>query len=174
MAEKDSSNTDEFPEDIDELVKSYRPRHGHYPVVVYTSGTFDLFHIGHLNVLQKSKALGDILVVGVSTDEKVASYKKKAPIIKYEDRVAIIKNLKCVDLVVKQEVLTDPRLLVKYGVSVVTIGDDWKTKSLPGMDWAKEHGLKTVYLPYTSGVSSTKIKETIASGGWQEDKGGVN
>lgn len=143
-----------------------------WPKVVYTSGTFDLFHIGHLNVLKRSKELGDLLVVGVSTDELVESYKKSPPVISYEDRVAIIKNLKCVDLVVKQEVLTDPNLLVKYNVDVVTIGDDWKTKYLPGLEWAKKHGLKVVYLPYTRGVSSTDIKKKI-SGGWQEDKKGV-
>lgn len=140
--------------------------------VVYTSGTFDLFHIGHLNIIKKSKELGDILIVGVSTDELVESYKKRAPIIPYADRKAIVEALSEVDLVVKQEILTDIKTLEKFGVDIVTIGDDWKTKYLEGLEWMKaKEGKEVYYLPYTESVSTTKIKESIING-WQEDKDG--
>jgi len=141
-------------------------------VVVYTSGTFDLFHMGHLNILRKSKAFGDVLVVGVSSDEVVASYKKSKPIIPFAERAEIIKHCDYVDKVVRQDVLTDPKILKKYSVDVVTIGDDWKTKKLPGLDWAKENGIQVIYLPYTKDISSTEIKNKIKKG-WQEDKENV-
>lgn len=139
-------------------------------VVVFTGGTFDLFHIGHLNILKKSKAFGDILVVGVSPDEVVMSYKKKKPIISFIERAEILKHCDYVDEVVQQDVLTDPKILEKYGVDIVTIGDDWKGKFLPGLEWAKENlNIQVIYLPYTKEVSSTEIKRKIKNG-WQEDK----
>lgn len=127
---------------------------------VYTSGSWDLFHVGHLNVLEKSKALGDRLVVAVSTDELIKEYKGVAPTIPYADRFRIIEALTCVDVVVKQTVLTDIGQLEKYQVDVVTIGDDWKGRYLEGLEWMKEHG-EVVYLPYTEGVSTTGIKRNI-------------
>lgn len=140
--------------------------------IVYTSGTFDLFHIGHLNLLKRSKALGGTLIVGVSTDELVSTYKKSKPIIPYKERKEIIENLKCVDKSIKQEILTNPEDLKKYNVDIVTIGDDWKNKHLPGLEWAKKNRIKVVYLPYTSHISSTEIKNKIKNG-WQEDKENV-
>ena len=129
--------------------------------VVYTGGTWDLFHIGHLNLIKKSKRLGDYLIVAVSTDELVKSYKKYKPFIPYEERVEIIKSLKYADKVVKQTKLIDIKHMIKYKVDIVTIGDDWKTKYLEGLEWMKKNGKKVVYLSYTKGISSTILRERI-------------
>ena len=127
---------------------------------IYTSGSWDLFHVGHLNVLEKSKALGDRLIVGVSTDELIEEYKGVAPVIPYEERFRVVSALQCVDLVVKQTVLTEISQLKEHCVDVVTIGDDWKGRYLEGLEWMKQHG-EVVYLPYTEGVSTTGIKRRI-------------
>jgi glycerol-3-phosphate cytidylyltransferase len=137
--------------------------------IVYTSGTFDLFHIGHLNILRKSKALGDFLIVGVSTDELVASYKKSEPVINYEDRAEIIRHIDVVNQVVKQETLFDYRLMLNLGVSEMTIGSDWREKRNDNLQHIVENtNIEVVFLPYTRDVSSTHIKESIQSD-WQED-----
>ena len=137
--------------------------------IVYTSGTFDLFHIGHLNILRKSKALGDFLVVGVSTDELVASYKKTRPVIGYEDRAEIIRHISFVNQVVKQEALFDFHMMLKLGVNKMTIGSDWKEKRNDNLDHIINNTeIKVTFLPYTKDVSSTRIKESIQEG-WQVD-----
>lgn len=138
--------------------------------IVYTAGTWDLFHVGHLNIFKRSKALGTKLIVGISTDELVASYKKAPPIISYKDRVEILKSCKYVDEVVKQEKLLDIEQMKKLNIDVITIGDDWEEKYLEGLEWAKKQPhIKIFYLPYTKKVSSTSIKQKIKVG-WQEDK----
>lgn len=138
--------------------------------IVYTSGTFDLFHIGHLNVIRKSKALGDYLIVGVSTDELVASYKRSAPVISYEDRAEIIRSLCFVNQVVKQEELFDIRMMKKHGVNIMTIGSDWKEKHDPNLEkLINDESIEVVFLPYTEAVSSTHIKDSICDN-WQEDQ----
>jgi glycerol-3-phosphate cytidylyltransferase len=138
---------------------------------VYTSGTFDLFHIGHLNVIRRSRAFGDFLVVGVSTDELVASYKRSKPIIPYEDRAEIIRALQGVDLVVKQEELFSPKLMSELKIDVMTIGDDWNGKHHAGLEWARAHPhIRLEFLPYTQSVSTTKIKAQVRTG-WQDDRG---
>lgn len=137
---------------------------------VYTSGTFDMFHIGHLNILRRSRALGDFLVVGVSTDELVASYKLSKPIIPYADRAAIISALREVDQVVMQEDLFSEKLMTELDIDIMTIGDDWKDKHHSGMEWVKNHPkIEMVYLPYTQSVSTTRIKEMVIEG-WQVDQ----
>ncbi len=142
-------------------------------IIVYTAGTWDLFHVGHLNVLKKSKALGTKLIVGISTNELVASYKKASPIISYEDRVEVIKNCKYVDEVVKQEKLLDIEQMKKLNINIITIGDDWGRKYLKGLEWAKKQpNIKVIFLPYTKNISSTYIKNKIKNG-WQEDKNGL-
>lgn len=131
-------------------------------IIVYTSGTWDLFHIGHLNILKKSKELGDKLIVGVSTDELVASYKHYYPIISFKDRCEIVRSIRYVDEVVKQTKLSDPNQLKDLKVDIVTIGDDWKDKYLEGLEWAKKQkDVKVVYLPYTKRLSTTLVKEKI-------------
>jgi len=139
-------------------------------IVVYTAGTWDLFHIGHLNIFKNSKALGTKLIVGVSTDELVINYKKAPPIISYEDRLNVVKSCKYVDEVVKQEKLLEINQLKKINPDIIVIGDDWKNKYLEGLEWAKKQpNIKVIYLPYTQNVSSTFIKTKIKNG-WQEDR----
>jgi glycerol-3-phosphate cytidylyltransferase len=128
-----------------------------------------MFHFGHLNVIKRSKALGDYLIVGVSTDELVASYKQRSPIIGYEQRAEIIRHLDCVDQVVTQRELFDVELMKQHGVNVMTIGSDWKDKYQNGLERVKDDpGIELVFLPYTQAISTTEIKEAIVSG-WQED-----
>lgn len=131
-------------------------------VRVFTSGSFDLFHIGHLNILEKSALLGDELIVGVSTDELIQHYKGMPPIIPFEQRMRIVSSIKCVTKVVKQVKLTEIAQLERENIDIVTIGDDWKDKYLEGLEWIKQlPGKRVVYFPYTPGVSTTGIKKRI-------------
>ena len=129
---------------------------------VFTSGRFDLFHIGHLNILERSAALGDELIVGVSTDELIQHYKGMPPIIPFEQRFRIISSLKCVTKAVKQVKLTEVAQLQREDIDIVTIGDDWINKYLEGLEWMKQQpGKEVVYFPYTPDVSTTSIKKKI-------------
>lgn len=129
---------------------------------VFTSGSFDLFHIGHLNILEKSAALGDELIVGVSTDELIRHYKGMPPVIPFEQRARIVSSMKCVTKVVTQVKLTEIAQLQREEIDIVTIGDDWENKYLEGLEWMKQQpGKKVVYFPYTPGVSTTSIKKRI-------------
>jgi glycerol-3-phosphate cytidylyltransferase len=134
--------------------------------VVYTAGTWDLFHVGHLNILRKSKALGDVLVVGVSTDALVKSYKKVPPIIPCGQRVAIVKSCKYVDGVVLQSKLLDVRQLKQINADILTIGTDWEGKNLEGLKWMRRNR-KVVYLPYTHSVDTTSIKRNILKNSYE-------
>ena len=129
---------------------------------VFTSGSFDLFHVGHLNILEKSAALGDELIVGVSTDELIEKYKGMKPIIPFEQRFRIVQSIKCVTKVVKQVKLTEIAQLQRENIDIVTIGDDWVDKYLEGLEWMKQQpGKEVVYFPYTPGDSTTIIKRQI-------------
>ena len=129
---------------------------------VFTSGSFDLFHIGHLNILERSAALGDELIVGVSTDELIQHYKGMPPIIPFEQRFRIISSLKCVTKAVKQVKLTEVAQLQREDIDIVTIVDDWINKYLEGLEWMKQQpGKEVVYFPYTPDVSTTSIKKKI-------------
>lgn len=128
----------------------------------YTTGVYDLFHIGHLNLLRKAKAQCDYLIVGVSTDDLVG-YKGKHSVIPFEERKEIVKAIRYVDEVVTQENMDKLGAWKKYHFNVMFVGDDWK-----GTDkWNKiekdlaEVGAKVVYFPYTKGTSSTLINETL-------------
>ena len=130
----------------------------------YTAGVFDMFHVGHLNIIRNAKEYCEHLIVAVSTDEIVVENKCKAPIIKYEDRVSIVEAIRYVDEVVPQTDY-DNKLgaAKKYGINVMFVGDDWK-----GTDkWSrierqlKEIGVDLVYLPYTHYISSTILREKI-------------
>lgn len=131
-------------------------------IKVFTSGSFDLFHIGHLNILERSAALGDELIVSVSTDELIQHYKGMPPIIPFEQRIRIVSSIKCVTKVVKQVKLTEVAQLQQENIDIVTIGDDWENKYLEGLEWMKQQpGKKVVYFPYTPSVSTTSIKKRI-------------
>ena len=125
-------------------------------IIVYTSGTFDMFHYNHLRMINYARSLGDILIVGVSTDELVASY-KASPIIPFIERLQIIEALKIPDIVIPQRSLDHTEIVRKLNIDVFVVGDDWVGK----YDYLKELGVEVFYFPYGSGVSSSSIKKTI-------------
>ncbi len=125
-------------------------------IIVYTSGTFDLFHSNHLKMIKYAKGLGDILIVGVSTDELVSTY-KKPPIIPFEERIQIIEALKYPDIVIPQHSLDHTELVKKLHINSFVIGDDWFGK----YDYLENLGVKVFYFPYGKGISSSNVKEKI-------------
>ncbi|MFC7322726.1 adenylyltransferase/cytidyltransferase family protein [Halobacillus campisalis] len=129
----------------------------------YTTGVFDLFHVGHLNILKKAKEQCDYLIVGVSTDELVQQYKNKQPVIPFVDRREIVNGIKFVDQVVPQINRDKLAAWEVLNFNVMFVGDDWKGDEL-FMEVEKEFnqvGVDIVYFPYTKGVSSTLVKEKI-------------
>lgn len=142
---------------LEQFLNMYEPLR-----IGYTTGVYDLFHIGHLNLLRKAKAQCDYLIVGVSTDDLV-EYKGKRSVIPFEERKEIVGAIKYVDEVVTQENMDKLGAWKKYHFDVMFVGDDWK-----GTDkWnkieaeLKEVGAEVVYFPYTKGTSSTLINETL-------------
>lgn len=124
--------------------------------VVYTSGTFDMFHINHLKMINYARSLGDILIVGVSTDELVQSYKSK-PAIPFTERMQIVEALKSPDIVVPQHSLDHSEIVKKLHIDAFVVGDDWFGK----YDYLQELGVDVFYFPYGNGVSSTNLKKSI-------------
>ncbi len=132
----------------------------------YTAGVYDMFHVGHLNVIMNAKNYCEHLIVAVSTDEVVQMNKGKSPIIPYEERAKIVGAIRYVDEVVPQTDYSDKLGAAKrYGIDVMFVGDDWK-----GTDkWSqierqlKEIGVDLVYLPYTHSISSTMLREKIVN-----------
>lgn len=124
--------------------------------VVYTSGTFDMLHINHLKMLEYARALGDILIVGVNTDELVMSYKSE-PVIPFEERIALMKALKLPDVVIPQHSLDHTDKVNKLNFDIFVVGDDWTGK----YDYLKDQGVTVVYFPYGKSCSSTSLKEKI-------------
>lgn len=137
-------------------------------IIGYTAGVFDLFHIGHLNLLKNAKGMCDKLIVGVTTDDLVA-YKGKHSLIPFEDRLEIVRSIKYVDAVVPQSDMDKLAMCKKLGATILFVGDDWygtdKWKSYEE-DFTKEN-IKIVYFPYTKGISSTKITHALQTArGW--------
>ena len=129
----------------------------------YTSGVYDLFHTGHLNILKKAKEQCDFLIVAISTDELVRNYKNKTPVIEFAQRAAIVEAIKYVDKVVPQESRNKMEAFDTYKFDAIFVGDDWKGTPL----WVKldkdfkEKGVEVVYFSYTKEVSSTFLKEVL-------------
>lgn len=124
---------------------------------VITYGTFDLFHIGHLNLLNRAKQLGDYLIVGLSTDEFNHIEKNKECIVNYADRKKILEAIRCVDLVIAESSWEQKvHDIQSMNIDTFVIGDDWKGK----FDFLKEY-CEVIYLPRTANVSSTEIKQDI-------------
>lgn len=131
--------------------------------VGYTTGVYDMFHIGHLNVLKRAKEQCDYLIVGVTTDELCNKRKNKYPIINEKERMAIVAELRCVDKVVPQENMDKLEAVKKFNVDAVFVGSDWK-----GTDAWNEYekqfaevGCEVVYLDHTDGISSTILRERL-------------
>ena len=131
-------------------------------IIGYTSGVYDLFHIGHLNLLRKAKGMCDKLVVGVTTDELV-SYKNKKAVIPFHERMEIVRSSRYVDSVVPQENMDKFEMWKKLKFDVMFVGDDWYASD----KWEelekqfKEVGVRIVFFPYTKGTSSTLLNETL-------------
>ncbi len=129
----------------------------------YTTGVFDMFHIGHLNILQRAKEQCETLVVGVTTDELCQKRKSKLPIINERDRAAIVGAICYVDKVVYQTDMDKLKMVKELGVDVVFVGSDWKGTSSWDeyeKDFAKL-GCSVVYLDHTDGISSTILRNRI-------------
>lgn len=133
-------------------------------VVGYTTGVYDLFHIGHLNMLKNAKGMCDKLIVGVTTDELV-SYKHKKAVIPFEERIEIVRNIECVDVAIPQRSMDKFEAWEKLKFDIMFVGDDWYATE----KWEEyekqfaEVGVKIIYFPYTQGTSSTLINEVLTN-----------
>lgn len=131
-------------------------------IIGYTTGVYDLFHIGHLNLFKNAKGMCDRLVVGVTVDELVA-YKGKQAMIPFEDRIEIVRSCKYVDAAVPQYDMDKLSACKKLGAKLLFVGDDWYGTN----KWEEyekqftEAGIQIIYFPYTRGISSTKITEAL-------------
>ncbi|MBQ1463798.1 MAG: adenylyltransferase/cytidyltransferase family protein [Ruminococcus sp.] len=127
----------------------------------YTQGVYDMFHIGHLNLINHAKEHCDHLVVAVNSDSLVEQYKHKTPVVCEEERRYIVENIKAVDEAVIADTLDKVEQFKKYGFDAIFIGDDWKGNER----WKqteielREYGVDVVYLPHTQGISSTILRE---------------
>lgn len=133
--------------------------------VGYTTGVFDLFHVGHLNILRRAKEQCESLIVGVSTDELVMEYKNKLPVIPQEERMEIVRSIVYVDQVVPQVNRDKLSAWEQLKFDVMFVGDDWKGSPLfmEVETKLRKLGVDVVYFPYTKGVSTTMVKDKIQS-----------
>jgi glycerol-3-phosphate cytidylyltransferase len=128
---------------------------------VITYGTFDLLHYGHINLLRRAKALGDYLIVALSTDEFNNREKHKHCYFSYDERRLLLEAIRYVDLVIPEENWEQKRTDVHlYRVDTFVMGDDWTGK----FDFLKEEGAEVVYLPRTPAISTTQIKNDLNRG----------
>ncbi|GMG95600.1 adenylyltransferase/cytidyltransferase family protein [Tepidimicrobium xylanilyticum] len=131
-------------------------------IVGYTTGVFDLFHIGHLNMLRNAKSMCDKLIVGVTTDELV-SYKNKKPLIPFEERIEIVRSIKFVDVAIPQTSMEKFEAWKRLKFNIMFVGDDWYNTD----KWNEYEtqlskvGVKIIYFPYTNGISSTLLSKKI-------------
>jgi glycerol-3-phosphate cytidylyltransferase len=138
---------------------------------VYTGGTFDLFHVGHLNLLKRCYEIAGLngqVIVSLNTDEFIEKYKNKKPLISYEDRKAILESCRYVDSVIENYGNEDSKesIVLAQLIDIVAIGSDWARKDYYKQmnftqDWLDEQGISLIYIPYTKGISSTSIKQKI-------------
>ncbi|WP_028521060.1 adenylyltransferase/cytidyltransferase family protein [Ruminococcus flavefaciens] len=140
-------------------------------IIGYTTGVFDLFHIGHLNLLKNAKGLCDKLIVGVTVDE-VVPYKGKHAMIPFEDRIEIVRSIKYVDAAVPQYDMDKLKACKQLGASILFVGDDWygTEKWQKYEEEFKKEGIKIIYFPYTRGISSTLITKALKQvRGWTSE-----
>lgn len=132
-------------------------------IIGYTTGVYDMFHIGHLNVIRNAKSLCDYLIVGVSTDELVQREKNKTPIIPYEERAAIVASIKYVDEVVPQIDMNKKGAWEKYHFDRMFVGSDWKG-SPQWNEYERQFeplGVEIIYLQHTDGISSSILRDKL-------------
>jgi len=131
-------------------------------IIGYNTGVFDLFHIGHVNLLRNAKSLCQKLIVGVSVDDLVV-YKNKKAVIPFEERIEIVRSVKYVDVAIPQFSIDKLQAYEKIKYNILFVGDDWFGKD----NWKntekelKINKVKIIYLPYTKNTSSTLINETL-------------
>jgi len=131
--------------------------------IVYTVGTFDLLHVGHLALLKRCKTLGDIVAVGVASDEVVHSYKPRVPVIPLEQRVEMLESLRCVDIVRPYHELEYVTACKELDIDIFVIGADWgdKPHNIAVETYLKEAGKQIIQVRYNPRTSSTKIKYNV-------------
>ena len=131
----------------------------------YTTGVFDMFHVGHLNILRQAKENCDYLIVGVSSDELVESYKNKTPIIPFEHRKEIVESIKYVDEVVIQSHRDKMKSFHEIGFDIMFVGSDWKGSELFNVleKELKKYNAIIHFFQYTDGISSTRLKKILAA-----------
>ena len=132
-------------------------------IIGYTSGVYDLFHVGHLNILMSAKKHCDYLIAGVSTDELVAQYKNKKPVIPFEERVAILSAIKYVDEVVVQDTLDKIAAWHRYKYTLLFGGSDWETHAqiISVKQELEPQGVRIMLFPYTQTTSSTILTNAL-------------
>lgn len=133
------------------------------PFIVYTPGCWDLLHVGHINFLEAAKGLGNILIVGVASDEVIKEDKGKPPVICLEHRLKMIQVLNCVNVGVPYYTLNFLPHLTSFNPDILVVGEDWgkDIRHKDAEDWVKLLNRRLVKLPYTDGISSTLIKHWL-------------
>tara|TARA_B100000780_G_C20862353_1_gene342839 strand:- start:243 stop:638 length:396 start_codon:yes stop_codon:yes gene_type:complete len=121
---------------------------------VYTTGAFDPFHFGHLNIIRKAKEMGDYLIVGVSTDELIEKAKNRKPFMPLNQRMEIISEMKCVNMVIPQIDKNKQNIVDKYKIDAIVVGSDWKGKY-------PKTSCEIIYIEYTKEISSTMIRKKL-------------
>lgn len=132
-------------------------------MIVYTVGTFDLLHVGHLALLEKCKALGDVVAVGVASDAVVNSYKPRVPVVPLEQRIEMLRALRCIDIVRPYHELEYVSACKELNVDIFVVGEDWgrEPHNLAVEEYLKSAGKQIVQVSYNSRTSSTKIKQRV-------------
>lgn len=136
---------------------------------IYTGGTFDLFHSGHVNLLLRCYELGEV-TVALNTDEFIESYKGKPPVMSYEERRAVLAACRFVDKIVPNTGGADSRPAIELAKpNIIAIGSDWARKNYYAQmgfdqDWLDERNISMLYIPYTWGISTTDLKSRVADG----------
>jgi glycerol-3-phosphate cytidylyltransferase len=135
-------------------------------LTIYTGGTFDLFHSGHVNFLKSCSELGRV-IVSLNTDEFIETYKGKAPIASYHEREAVLLACRYVDEVMPNIGGSDSKLAIEMALpDIIAIGSDWARRDYYAQmgfdqDWLDERGISLLYIPYTQGISTTKLKARV-------------
>mgnify|MGYP000152492310 FL=1 len=136
-------------------------------VRLYTGGTFDLFHAGHVEFLKRCSQIADHVTVSLNTDEFIYAYKKKKPVISYDERRAVLEACVYVDQVIPNIGGADSKPAIeRTKPDIIAIGSDWARRDYYEQmqftqDWLDAHGISLIYIPYTQGISSTEIKERL-------------
>jgi glycerol-3-phosphate cytidylyltransferase len=134
---------------------------------LYTGGTFDIFHYGHVNFLRQCSKLADTIIVSLNTDEFIKSYKGKTPIMSYDEREKSLRSCKYVSDVIPNVGGSDSKpTILSVKPDIIAIGDDWAKKDYYTQmqftqEWLEENDILLVYLAYTCGISTTEIKKRI-------------